>query len=60
MQVDHQCAHEQCDCPVVQEGDYCSDACREQARATADTSATCACGHAECSRSAATASGPTG
>jgi hypothetical protein len=61
MQVDHQCAHELCDCRVAQAGDYCSDACREQDRSdAAGASAVCACGHSECGASNVQASGPTG
>lgn len=41
------CAHPACHCHIGEDA-YCSDTCREVAKAPLGSEPTCPCGHAEC------------
>lgn len=45
MSKNESCAHAPCDCPVSQDGSFCSDACR-QAHERGDLE--CPCAHKGC------------
>ncbi len=56
MEIDHTCANPACSCRVGHAGDYCSDACRDNAE-NDDPKAPCMCGHADCGTSTPEARG---
>lgn len=51
MQVDHECAHDLCNCHVEAKGGYCSDECRRNSLDDATEMTTCECRHVDCGTS---------
>ena len=47
MQIEHThpCAHKPCICEINSDQSFCSDHCRDQAKASSDI---CQCGHTDC------------
>ncbi len=49
MEIDHTCANPSCQCHVAQAGEYCCDACEQQAED--GRTSVCPCGHVDCGTS---------